>query len=52
MLGNGLGYDFVAASDCDAPLASRAEKGAVEIKRWFVVSVFKVSNSFRFITFN
>jgi hypothetical protein len=43
---NGLDYDFVATSDCDAPVASRAEKGAVEIKRLFVV--FKVSNSFRF----
>jgi hypothetical protein len=45
---NGLGYDFVATSNCDAALASRQAKGAVEIKRLFVVSVFKVSNSFRF----
>jgi hypothetical protein len=28
---NGLGYDFVATSNCDASEASRQAKGAVEI---------------------
>jgi hypothetical protein len=49
---NGLGYDFVADSAANKPEAFRAEKYAAEISRLFCVSVFKVSNSFRFLTFN
>lgn len=46
IVGNDLGYDLVATSNCDVSEASRRVKGAVEISQF--VLYFKFSNSFRF----